>query len=395
MKKQHIHLLFALTAALSVVNLVILLGFQGPLNPAWAAVSLETETTEVPRIFSYQGTLRDANGDLIDGSVDLTLKLYDTVTGGTALYTESFTDVNVRSGVFNVVVGDTTPIPASVFDNFPLYLGLSVNLDDEMLPRQRLHPVPYAMQATSAETAVTATNLVQGGGVPNLLTFGASGASEIAFGPNGGSITNDANGLALNGGTDSTVSTAGDLTVGGDLTVQGDWSAEAIRDVGDSNSGTNQRSNYPVSLNRYVVEAPDAGSSPDTVPVDDAILTELCSDEDGCLVSLYMRDWNDSAARGLLAGAGPHRMTLAAADLSGNRQWAIYGPDGTGFTGTDKDNALGHLMNVFNSCFFTDTEHNNAVPSDNTAGFGLLNWFGAFSGAYDSLNMTCVLIIED
>ncbi|MCB0034572.1 MAG: hypothetical protein KDE51_11155, partial [Anaerolineales bacterium] len=104
MKKQHIHL-FIMAAVFVVVNFVVLLGLQGGLSSVWAAASLET--AEIPRTFSYQGTLRDANGDLVDGTADLTLKLYDTVTGGTALYTESFTNVNVRSGLFNIVVGDT------------------------------------------------------------------------------------------------------------------------------------------------------------------------------------------------------------------------------------------------------------------------------------------------
>ena len=53
-----------------------------------------------------------------------------------------------------------------------------------------------------------------------------------------------------------------------------------------------------MSINRYVVEAPDNGASPDTVPVDPKILNDYCRDEDGCSVSLYMRNWdgNDTMA---------------------------------------------------------------------------------------------------
>jgi len=402
MKKRHIES-FLIVALLATVNIFALLWLQGrPISTVLAnglaAPAAAPQAVTIPTTFSYQGTLRDANGDLINGTVNLTLKIHTAVTGGNAVHSESYTNVNVRNGLFNVVVGDAKPIAPTVFDNYPLYLGLSVNQDPEMLPRQRLHPVPYAMQSSSAQTAVTANNLAAGGGVPNLVTLGTAGASEIGFAPNGGKITNSAGGLTLNGGANPKVSTAGALAVGGDLTVDGSWNAGAIHDIGDSNDFTgdsNVRSTYPVSINRYVVEAPDNGASPDTVKVDDTILTQFCQDEDGCSVSLYMRDWDVAHEGGLLAGAGPFRMSLAT-EAGGKRQWAIYDTTGNVPTlGFDKDGSVGHLMNVFNSCYFTDGEHNNAAGSDGAIGFGLLNWFGAFSGAYDSTNMTCVLIIED
>lgn len=354
---------------------------------------VEAAAVVIPRTFSYQGTLRDATGKVINGTVDLTLRIYKVVTGGTALHTESFDDVPVRAGVFNIVVGDAAPIAASVFDNFPLYLGISVNTDPEMLPRQRLHPVPYAMQATSAQTAVTANNLVQGGGVPNLVNFGAGGAKKIGF-PDGGSIVDSAAGMTIGGGgAEKAITTGGDLTVGGDLSVTGSWSAGAIRDVGDSNGGANQRSTYPVNINRYVVEAPDNGASPDTVPVDSAILTEFCQDQDGCSFYLYMRDWDDANGRGLLAGFSiPLHLSLAPPDGTGKQQWDRR--DGTanspGAT-FDKNGVIQHLMTIYDACIFTDGEYVNAVGSDNASGYGLLNWFGT----YNSTNMTCVLVIED
>jgi len=387
---------FLMLAVLLIVNFFMLLWLQGsPFATAWAtelgaAASAPQAALTIPHTFSYQGTLRDANGDLMNGTVTLTIKLYATVTGGSALHSESFTNVTVRTGLFSVVVGDAAAIAPTVFDNYPLYLGLSVNSDSEVLPRQRLHPVPYAMQANRAQSAVTANNLPAGGGVPNLITLGAAGASEIGFAPNGGKITNNASGLTLSGGTSNVV------TIAGDLTVNGHWNAGAIHDIGDSNGGANQRATYPVNISRYVVEAPDNGSAPDTIPVDNALITQFCQDEDGCQVSLYMRNWDSAHEGGLLAGAGPFRMSLTPTDNNGKRQWAIYEPMGaTPTLGADKDGTVGHLMNVYNSCFFTDGEYTNAQSSDGALGFGLINWFGAFSGAYDSVNMTCVLIIED
>ena len=51
-----------------------------PLNQNLEAAAVTT----IPSTFSYQGTLRDANGNLINGTVNLSLRLYGAVTGGTA-----------------------------------------------------------------------------------------------------------------------------------------------------------------------------------------------------------------------------------------------------------------------------------------------------------------------
>jgi hypothetical protein len=302
------------------------------------------------------------------------------VTGGTALYSEDFANINVRDGIFTVVVGDAQVLPISVFDTFPLYLGLSVNNDAELLPRQRFHPVPYAMQATSAQNAVTANNLISGGGVPNLVTLGSGGASEITFLPNNGKITNDANGLALTVGSNKTV------TVNGSLVVNGAWNAGAIHDVGDSNGGPNVTTTYPVDIRRYVVEAPDNGSSPDTVPISNTIVTNFCRDEDGCWVSLYMRNHD---GHDVMAGVTARHLSLGP--VVNNRQYWDMRDSASNFSvGTDNDGAVGHLLNIYNACYLTDGEYVNAASSDNVRGFGLLNWYGAWDG-----NMTCVLIIED
>ena len=95
-----------------------------------------------------------------------------------------------------------------------------------------------------------------------------------------------------------------------------------------------------MNINRYVVEAPDKGTAPNN-----------------------------------------------------NRQWSVYesylGQSAT--IGADNDNVVTHVLNAYNACFFTDGEYVNAQGTDGAFGFGLLNWFGA----YDSLRMTCVLVIED
>jgi hypothetical protein len=174
------------------------------------------------------------------------------------------------------------------------------------------------------------------------------------------------------------------------VTVEGGWSAGAIRDVGDSNGGPNQRSTYPVSMNRYIVEAPDNGASPNTVPVDPQILSDYCGDEDGCWVSLYMRNF-DPARKKIMAGVAARHFTLD--DVANNQQqyWDMRDPASNLSIGFDNNGVIQHALEIYSACFFTDAEYNNAQGSDNAPGFGLLNWHGA----YDAVTMTCVLIIED
>ncbi len=205
------------------------------------------------------------------------------------------------------------------------------------------------------------------------------------------------------GGANKTVTTAGALVVGGNLTVTGNWNSSAILDKGDSNGGTNQRSTYPVSINRYVVEAPDNGSSPDTVPLDDALLVSLCQDEDGCTFTLGMRNWDPSRgnhSKSILATVGPARFSLSPVD-QGKRWWSSRNwAGGSGVSNPadssvatdaqDGDSGVQHVARAWD-CYFTDGSYVNALASDTTLGFGLLNWHAS----YTSTDMTCVLIIED
>jgi microcystin-dependent protein len=58
------------------------------------------------------------------------------------------TAVTVNSGHFSVVLGNITPIEPSIFKG-DTYLGMKVGSANEMVPRQKLTSVPYAMTAGS------------------------------------------------------------------------------------------------------------------------------------------------------------------------------------------------------------------------------------------------------
>ncbi len=109
-----------------------------------------TALDATPGTISYQGMLNDAAGQPINGSAGMTFRLYDTPTGATsaALWTEAHTGANtvpVSNGLFNVLLGSLDPIPASVWSNAAVYLGVQVGGDTEMTPREIVSPVGAAM----------------------------------------------------------------------------------------------------------------------------------------------------------------------------------------------------------------------------------------------------------
>ena len=110
-------------------------------------------SAQVPQMINYQGTLTDTLGNRLNGSYNMTFSIYDTSSGGTALWTEIQNGVSVDDGIFNVLLGSVTPIPDSVFDGDIRYLGVKVGADNEMTPRKPIVSVGYAWKAFDADTA--------------------------------------------------------------------------------------------------------------------------------------------------------------------------------------------------------------------------------------------------
>ncbi len=108
---------------------------------------------DFPRLISFEGTLKDANGDPVpDGGYDVTFTIYDSPTNGNALWTEKWdgnsSRVATKDGMFNVKLGQHISLPSDFFTKNPTtYLGIRVALDPEMIPRQQITSVAYAFTA--------------------------------------------------------------------------------------------------------------------------------------------------------------------------------------------------------------------------------------------------------
>ena len=68
----------------------------------------------VPPVMNYHGKLTDTGGALVaDGSYDMVFSIYNAVTGGTELWSETWdsgsTPVAVTNGIFNVLHARNAP----------------------------------------------------------------------------------------------------------------------------------------------------------------------------------------------------------------------------------------------------------------------------------------------
>lgn len=106
-----------------------------------------------PQTINYQGYLTDSGGNPVNGMVSMTLRIYNVASGGTSLWTETQATIQVSNGIYDIILGLVTPINLSFDEQY--YLGVEVGTDGEMMPRQQLTGVPYAMRAKEADNANT------------------------------------------------------------------------------------------------------------------------------------------------------------------------------------------------------------------------------------------------
>jgi hypothetical protein len=108
---------------------------------------------QIPRTLSYQGVLTDNAGKpRPDGSYSFTFRFYTSLTGGTAIWSES-KSLSVKSGLFSTVLGEQTPFGAAVKFDQQYWLGIQVGSDPELSPRIPLTSVGYSFSSLRADTA--------------------------------------------------------------------------------------------------------------------------------------------------------------------------------------------------------------------------------------------------
>lgn len=126
------------------------------LSILFLAISLQLQAQGT---LSVQGTIQKSFGAAVeDGEYSLTFKLYESPTGGTAVWTETQNEVEVVGGVYSVLLGEVNPLTAAF--NTTYYLGVSVDGGAELIPRARLTSSPYALSLIGQDNSFPSTGSV-------------------------------------------------------------------------------------------------------------------------------------------------------------------------------------------------------------------------------------------
>lgn len=134
---------------------------------------------QIPRTLSYQGVLSDTSGvPKPDGFYTLTFRLYETSTGGSAIWTEIKT-LQTKRGLFYTILADQTPFGSSVRFDKPYWLSIQVGIEPELSPRIPLTSVGYSFRADTANNVSTTAAL---SGFSHFQVFSTSGTFTVPTG---------------------------------------------------------------------------------------------------------------------------------------------------------------------------------------------------------------------
>jgi|GEM_PF-1297860 len=148
-----------------ILFLVLLLSaLRYPLPATYAAV---------PHLINYQGRLTDTSGSPLNGSYNLTFRIYDAETAGNLLWEEIHAGVVIQKGIFGILLGSVTNLNLP-FDK-PYFLEIKVG-SEVMTPRQRITSAGYAIKAESADTITGILPTVKGGTGTSANTNSPNGA---------------------------------------------------------------------------------------------------------------------------------------------------------------------------------------------------------------------------
>jgi hypothetical protein len=147
-------------------------------------VTLAHADTGPPLKINHQGRLLDAAMAPVSGQHTMKFAIYNMATGGTALWTESQT-LAFDGGYYATTIGAVTPFAQNLFAGQTMYLGITVDDDAEMTPREPVDSVPYSMVAANATGDITPHSIAVNGAPIVDATGKWVGPSTGLVGPQG------------------------------------------------------------------------------------------------------------------------------------------------------------------------------------------------------------------
>ena len=109
----------------------------------------------IPVITRYQGYLEQPDGSPVNGRFKTIFKLYSESIGDNPVWEEIHEQVAFNKGIFSVVLGGQTPVPSKILDS-DCYLGITLENDHEIEPRQKLSGAVVFFQSDSVASMIDA-----------------------------------------------------------------------------------------------------------------------------------------------------------------------------------------------------------------------------------------------
>src|SRR5690606_9440209 len=124
-----------------LVPIALALAVLLPARPTRAAT---------PTLLHYQAVVRDANGQLVVGSVAWRFRIYDGAGGDLFVWEETHPSVPVTGGLVSLELGSVVPLSPELLDGAERWLEVAVD-GDPLTPRVRLASDAYALRSAVAE----------------------------------------------------------------------------------------------------------------------------------------------------------------------------------------------------------------------------------------------------
>lgn len=107
----------------------------------------ESAFADLPQEIFFQAKLTTTGGTIVTGDHNVTFRLYNVSSGGSALWTETQSVTADSAGIVSCYLGATTAFPVSLDFNSTYYLSIEVDSGGEMSPRVKVVPAFSALNS--------------------------------------------------------------------------------------------------------------------------------------------------------------------------------------------------------------------------------------------------------
>jgi hypothetical protein len=112
-----------------------------------SSLILGQTTPSVPSTIAYQGRITDIDFPLgADGELEMTFLIFDALTGGNLLWSETQPGVAVAGGMYRINLVEAEPIEFSALKGRNAYLEARI-FGVALAPRKRIVSAPFALKA--------------------------------------------------------------------------------------------------------------------------------------------------------------------------------------------------------------------------------------------------------